>query len=456
MPAIDDKRSSSFADSIDRAGWEDNNQENNESGISRQSQVVVTIKRQVPIPDPRKVEQCRRLPEYGPRILCFSGGSALKDVSSCLKQYTHHSIHLITPFDSGGSSAEIRKHFHMLSVGDLRNRLMALSDDLSQDNVHVKQLFSHRLDKHDELLAQTEFSELVQGHHELCRAVSLPLRRILTSHLRWFHNRMPAEFDLRGASIGNLIITGCYLEHHADVVTAIYLIWTLLGVKGVVRPITGANLQLRARYQDGTTHVGQHLLGKELPVGKHGRIEHIDLVDSLLQDDATTRQDSKTCHIDSISAELLASADVLCYPMGSFFGSVLVNLLPRGVGRAIVSRQCPKIYIPNTGIDPEMVGLTLADCLQRIIDMVRVDTKETDANVDRIINFVLVDTTHCHYCIDMDKDRIRDTWGDSVVILDLCLVDDATRDALRSGSIQEKCHELNAQKLVEVLLTLGS
>ena len=38
-----------------------------------------------------------------------------------LKHYTHNSIHLITPFDSGGSSAVIRRTFRVLSVGDIRN-----------------------------------------------------------------------------------------------------------------------------------------------------------------------------------------------------------------------------------------------------------------------------------------------------------------------------------------------
>ena len=37
-------------------------------------------------------------------------------------------------------------------------------------------------------------------------------------------------------------------------------------------------------------------------------------------------------------------------------GSVLANLLPRGVGAAVVNRLCPKVYIPNPGHDAEMDG----------------------------------------------------------------------------------------------------
>lgn len=464
-------RSSSFADSMDRVS--SCAEEEEAEGQSLPSPRVV-ISRSVSLPDPLKVARCHRLPEYGPRILFFSGGSAIRGLSEVLKGYTHNSIHLITPFDSGGSSAEIRRAFDMLSVGDLRNRLMALSDDSSLGNPAVIKLFSYRLSKFEPLLAQAEFRDILGGRHPLCKAVSLPMRSILTSHLRWFATRMPADFDLCGASIGNLIITGCFLELHRDIVTAIYLIWKLLGVKGKVRPLTGANLQLRAHYENGVAEVGQHLLGKHAKKGiHHGKIVEIDLVDSLLpvtkepmtevatnneessskSTPAITAQPSRNCFIDMVSAELVDSADVLCYPMGSFFGSLLVNLLPIGVGKAIVKRHCPKIYCPNTGTDPEMYGYTLTECIEWIIDMARQDV-EDDVPVSQILNFVLVDTVHCHYCVDIDKEEIATRFGGEIVVLDICLVDEETKATVET--MLEKSDELNPTKVVEVLLTLGS
>ena len=454
-------RCSSFADSMDRPSWDEG--ESSEPPLPQ-----VSISRTVTVPDQVKVARCQRLPEYGPRILFFSGGSAIRELSEVLKEYTHNSIHLITPFDSGGSSAEIRRAFGMLSVGDLRNRLMALSDDSSLGNPEVKALFSHRLSKHEPLSAQSEFRDLLSGRHSLCKAVTLPMRSILTSHLRWFANRMPADFDLCGSSIGNLIITGCFLEHDRDVVTAIYLIWKLLAVKGNVRPLTGANLHIRAHYENGVQEVGQHLLGKHADMGiNHGRIVDLDLVDSLPirqkdSDDGSATplpQPARTCHIDMVSAELVDSADVLCYPMGSFFGSLVVNLLPIGVGQAVVKRHCPKIYCPNTGNDPEMYGYSLTDCIQRIIDMVRKDaeTADTDsaqAPISQIMNFVLLDTKHCHYCVAIDKEEIATRFGGEIAVLDICLVDYETMATVET--MLQKSHELNPTKVVEVLLTLGS
>ena len=67
------------------------------------------ISRSARLPDPLRIARCRRAPELGPRVLFFSGGTALRDTSRKLVGYTHNSIHLITPFDSGGSSAHLRR-----------------------------------------------------------------------------------------------------------------------------------------------------------------------------------------------------------------------------------------------------------------------------------------------------------------------------------------------------------
>ena len=71
--------------------------------------VRFSLRRAASVPDPLRVARCRRAPELGPRILFFTGGSALRDLSIVLKRYTHNSIHLVTPFDSGGSSAALRE-----------------------------------------------------------------------------------------------------------------------------------------------------------------------------------------------------------------------------------------------------------------------------------------------------------------------------------------------------------
>ena len=56
------------------------------------------------------------------------------------------------------------------------------------------------------------------------------------------------------------------------------------------------------------------------------------------------------CHIDIVSSELVVSSDVIVFAMGSFFGSVMLNLLVTMVGRAILPCPSPKAYVPNTGV----------------------------------------------------------------------------------------------------------
>ena len=65
---------------------------------------------------------------------------------------------------------------------------------------------------------------------------------------------------------------------------------------------------------------------------------------------------------------LIHDADLICYPMGSFYSSLIANLLPEGVGKAISNVAVPKVYIPSTGkSDPETFGMTLMDQILTLI-----------------------------------------------------------------------------------------
>jgi len=144
----------------------------------------VSITREARIPDEMRLARYRRAPELGPRILFFSGGSALRKLSRCLKLYTHNSVHLVTPFDSGGSSAALRDEFHMLSVGDLRNRLLSLADETVQGNPEIYALFSHRLPAEaDPNVLRATVESLADGTHPLIAQVPEPLRSLVLTSL---------------------------------------------------------------------------------------------------------------------------------------------------------------------------------------------------------------------------------------------------------------------------------
>src|SRR5215831_2415080 len=120
------------------------------------------------IPDLVRVARYQRAPELGPRLLFFSGGTALRETSRVLTDYTHNSFHLITPFDSGGSSAALRRAFGMISVGDLRNRLLALADRNVRGHPEIYRLFAYRFEHTAKPEAlQEQLDRMVRGDDPL-------------------------------------------------------------------------------------------------------------------------------------------------------------------------------------------------------------------------------------------------------------------------------------------------
>jgi len=135
----------------------------------------LTVRRAVDMPDPLRIGRYRRAPEIGPRVLFFSGGTALTEISRALKYYTHNSIHLVTPFDSGGSSAKLRHAFDMPSIGDLRSRLMALADETVTGHPEIYSLFGYRLPKDASAAELTDrLAQIIHGKDPLIDVFPTP------------------------------------------------------------------------------------------------------------------------------------------------------------------------------------------------------------------------------------------------------------------------------------------
>jgi len=329
-------------------------------------------------------------PEFGPKILFFSGGTALRGLSRELIHYTHNSIHIITAFDSGGSSAKLREAFHMPAVGDLRARLIDLADHSLQGTREVYALFAYRFPKqtnNSEL--RKELDTMVNGKHKLIARITDPMHKIICTHLYWFREKMPENFDLRGASIGNLVLTAGYLENRRKLDPVISIFSKLVRVRGTVRPIANKYLHLAAELEDGSVIVGQHLLtGKETkPISS--RIKRLFITDNPEKPLPYVLKLSKKM------ADLIRKADLICYPMGSFFSSILAQLLAKGVGEAIAETSVPKIYIANTGRDPECFGYTVMEQVNALLEYGRIDNQAIAPS--DLISTVLIDRENGNY-----------------------------------------------------------
>ncbi|ARU58888.1 hypothetical protein OLMES_4900 [Oleiphilus messinensis] len=361
----------------------------------------ITVTREVKIPDPVRLERYRRLPELGSSVLFFTGGTALKGLSRELTTYTRNSIHLLTPFDSGGSSAKLRQVFNMPAVGDVRSRLMALADDSITGNPEVYALANYRLSEQATGVALLqELEDLIAGQHPLIRSVPNPMRRLIRLQLGFFREAMPEHFDLAGASIGNLILTGGYLNYQEHLDPILFLFSKLLVVQGIVRPIVNDPLHLAVQLENGETVLGQHLFtGKEVPPIA-SRISRMWLSGSAQMDQPAVVQLRKKV------AKLIHDADLICYPPGSFYSSIIATLLPDGVGRAVARNASPKVYVPNLGVDPEQFGMNLTDSIETLLQYLRqgVGDKVEDTH---LLNYVLVDNELSRYDAGLSRSWFR-------------------------------------------------
>ena len=127
---------------------------------------------------------------------------------------------VVTVTDDGGSSGRLRKDFNMLAPGDLRNCMVALSEE-------------------GDLLATL------------------------------FAHRFRAGEGLKGHNFGNLFVTAL-TEITGDFGLAIQLASKILATRGKIYPVTTANASLVARMEDGSLVRGE----TNITASKH-RIEEL-------------------------------------------------------------------------------------------------------------------------------------------------------------------------------------
>ena len=114
------------------------------------------------------------------------------------------------------------------------------------------------------------------------------------------------------------------------------------------------------------------------------------------------------CVASARALELVAGAELICFPMGSLFTSVVANLLPEGMGRAVAATPCPKVFIPNLGHDPECPGMAVADQAKVVVEALQKDMRAGDgACGDAPLDMVLADAARGGYPGGLDEEAIR-------------------------------------------------
>ncbi len=335
---------------------------------------LVHLNHPVYLPVWTKVHHYEHHPLEGPPIAILSGGSGARRLSETLIRYTYNSIHVLPVFDDGGSSRELRHKLNMPPPGDLRNRLMALSDMSRSGNPEVSKLFRTRLPTNaSPAELQEELESYISDQHPQMAKIERRYRRIIINHLDRFNYMKPGDFDLRGGNIGNFVIAGSYLSV-GDLESVIFEFSALAAVRGHVYPVcTGAHLHLRAEFEDGSAWVGQ----SKITSRSHPPIRALSIVERrpgpplMTLDtepegvDAGASDEGIEAHptLNPLADAAIRRSSLVCYAMGSFYTSIISNLLVDGVGQAIRETKRPKVFIANLTCDAETPGMTVAAML---------------------------------------------------------------------------------------------
>ena len=228
----------------------------------------------------------------GPRIAAIGGGTGLSTMLRGLKKYTDRLTAIVTVADDGGGSGVLRREMGILPPGDVRQCMQAL--------------------------ANTE-----------------PVMERLLDY------RFP-EGQLRGQSFGNLLLAalngmaGSFEE-------AVSMMGQVLAISGRVLPVTNADVQLEAVFENGARVVGESNI--------------FDV--SLLPERPKALPDA---------LEAIQNADLILLGPGSLYTSVIPNLLVDGVADAIRTSHAQKFYICNIMTqDGETEGYTAADHLEALL-----------------------------------------------------------------------------------------
>ena len=242
--------------------------------------------------------------ERGPKIVAIGGGTGLSTMLRGLKKYTQNLTAVVTVADDGGGSGMLRQDLGMPPPGDIRHCM--------------------------EALANTE-----------------PImEKLLTYRF--------TDGSLTGQSFGNLIlaalngVTGSFEEAVAEMSH-------VLAITGRVVPVTSADVQLEAVFENGARVTGESQIAA-FKREQDCRIHHVALIPDHPR--ATPA-----------ALEAIGEADLILLGPGSLYTSVIPNLLVDGISEAILDSPALKIYVCNIMTqDGETEGMTAQDHVAALLE----------------------------------------------------------------------------------------
>lgn len=333
-------------------------------------------------------------------IVFLSGGTALTGTSAALMNRGVRVGHILSPFDSGGSSGFLRDAFGIPAIGDVRSRMLTICCHPAR--AAIVAVLGRRLaididDAIARVTLRTICGELRNGSHAGLPA-ALALR--IADDLDAISAAAPAaQLRFSGASIGNLAIVGGWIRNGRDNLGAVIDSYaTSLEAVGALTLSSEANAHLAATLSDGRRIIGQHRFTAKSGAGVGASVDHLAIVDNLV--DAQGVEVAATPR----ALSMIQHAAVVCLPVGSLWSSVLAQLLPNGMSDALCTSSALRVYVPNPGWDPEQGELSVEGCVQRLTDLIA--TLRPGTTPSACIDIVLLDSAGRYPC-GADTARIK-------------------------------------------------
>ena len=243
------------------------------------------------------------------KVGCFGGGTGLPSILGGLKNNPWVDLHaVVTMFDSGGSSGQLRDELGVLPPGDILKCALTLARNERE-----------------------------------ARAILLT-RLPMLEHAR-----------LAGHTGGNLLLSMMEQYTGGDFLAAIDGLRALLGCRGHVWPITVQRSTICAEYSDGSTTRGEVEVDAWQAGGRP--------VGRLWLDPPVA--------IHPAVAEAVESLDAAIIGPGSFYTSLLPIFHVTGCNDAMARIRGPIIYIANLLTEGRgMEGFTAADAVNRLAEAI--------------------------------------------------------------------------------------
>ena len=217
------------------------------------------------------------------KVVVLGGGTGASTLLRGLKLFPLDITAVISVADDGRSTGKLRKEFHTIAVGDIRQVITALSDN------------------------EPLFEKLM-------------------------NYRFQTTSDLNGHPVGNLLLTAL-ISINGDMSTGIESLSKVFNLKGRVLPLTEESVTLKAKMNDNSFVVGEHHITES-----HKGIKQMYYTNKV--------------HTNPLVLEAIKDTDLIILSMGSLYTSLIPNLIPSDIKKAIKESKAKIMYVCNMMTQP--------------------------------------------------------------------------------------------------------